>query len=141
MLFDVFGLTAGEQETVYKVVVNQNKEWNAMSAATNQSEDDETCQERRNLGRLCKGFRTSERLYYKPILQAFEEAGGSTPMGLVLDRVYKLMKGILKDVDHQPLVNKNNKHHKFLLMILRYGEGNLRKVGLPSSVKEFFCIH
>ncbi len=81
------------------------KEWETMLAAADQAEDEETRQERRNLGRLRRGLRTPEHAYYRPILQALEEAGGSAPMAQVLDRVYQLMQGVLKDVDHQPLAS------------------------------------
>ncbi len=81
------------------------KEWETISAAADQAEDEETREERRNLGRLRKGLRTPEPAYYRPILQALEEAGGSAPMAHVLDRVYQLMQGVLKDVDHQPLAS------------------------------------
>ncbi len=81
------------------------KEWETLLAAAEQAEDEEIRQERLNLGRLRRGLRTPEQAYYRPILQALDEAGGSAPMGQVLDRVHQLMQEVLRDVDHQPLAS------------------------------------
>jgi len=59
--------------------------------------------EHRNSGRLPKGVRTPEKAYYKPILQALEEFGGSGELQVVLQRVEQLMRGMLKPVDYEPL--------------------------------------
>ena len=80
------------------------KEWDAISGSETE-EDEETKEERRNLGRLRKGRRTPEAAYYLPILKALVELGGSAKMQAVLDKVYTAMKPILKDVDHQPLAS------------------------------------
>ena len=58
---------------------------------------------RRDLGKLKKGLRTRHDEFYRPILQALVELGGSAKMRNVLDRVAELMKNKLKPVDHEPL--------------------------------------
>ncbi len=55
---------------------------------------------------LPKGAKTPEREYYIPILQALVELGGSAKTCVVLDRVYQIMKGTLKPVDHGILPSK-----------------------------------
>ena len=80
------------------------KEWEAISGSEAQ-EDEETRAERRNLGRLRKGLRTPESAYYSPVLRALDELGGSAKMQAVLEKVEATMKGVLKDVDYQPLAS------------------------------------
>lgn len=58
---------------------------------------------RKNLGRLRRGLRTNERTFYRPILQALSELGGSAKMRNVIDRVEELMTKQLKPVDYEPL--------------------------------------
>jgi len=86
-------------------VANLRKEWEQMAAAAERDEDEQTRAERRNLGKLRKGIRTPESAYYQPILQVLEQMGGSGKVADILDRVGKLMKPILKDVDYQPLAS------------------------------------
>ena len=81
------------------------KEWKDIAAVGESQEDEETRAERRNLGKLRKGMRTPEAAFYKPILQALEEMGGSAKTADVLDRIGQIMKGVLKDVDYQPLAS------------------------------------
>ena len=57
------------------------------------------------MGKLRKGLRTPTEAYYEPILQALDEMGGSGQTAEVLDRVGEIMKGVLKDVDYQPLAS------------------------------------
>ena len=79
------------------------KEWDELAAAEEAQEDEETRQERRNLGRLGRGLRTREDRFYRPILQVLASMGGSGKVAEVLERVGEAMKGLLRDVDHQPL--------------------------------------
>ena len=81
------------------------KEWSAMNKLEVDEEDQAEHAERQNLGRLQRGIRTREEVYYKPILQTLEEMGGSGKVADVLDMVGKKMKGILKDVDYEPLAS------------------------------------
>jgi hypothetical protein len=79
------------------------KEWDDLAAAEEAQEDEETRKERRNLGRLRRGLRTREDKFYRPILQVLLSMGGSGKVAEVLERVGEAMKGMLRDVDHQPL--------------------------------------
>jgi hypothetical protein len=85
-------------------VAGLRKEWEAF-AATEPEEDEEAHAQRRNLGRLQRGVRTREELYVQPILKALVERGGSARMNDVIGRVGQLMKGVLKDVDRDPLAS------------------------------------
>ena len=97
--------TQAEKITAFRdKVAALRKEWGTISGSEAE-EDEETKAERRNLGRLRKGLRTPEAAYYLPILKALIELGGSAKMQSVLDKVYKAMKPILKDVDHEPLAS------------------------------------
>ena len=86
-------------------VAGLRKEWKDIAAVGESQEDEETQAERRNLGKLRKGMRTPESAFYEPILQALEEMGGSGKTADVLDRVGQIMKGVLKDMDYQPLAS------------------------------------
>jgi hypothetical protein len=86
-------------------VAGLRKEWKDIAAVGESQEDEETKAERRNLGKLRKGMRTPTEAYYQPILQALDEMGGSGQTAEVLDRVGQIMKGVLKDVDYQPLAS------------------------------------
>lgn len=80
-------------------------EWEGIAAVAESQEDEETKAERRNLGRLRRGQRTPEAQYYMPILQVLVEMRGSGKVADVLERVGKLMKPILKEVDYDPLAS------------------------------------
>jgi len=80
-------------------------EWDAMAAAAESQEDEETKAERRNLGRLRKGLRTPEAEYRVPILQVLAEMGGSAKAADVLEHVGQIMKPALKKVDFEPLAS------------------------------------
>lgn len=58
---------------------------------------------RHDLNRLQRGIRTRETAYFKPILQVLNQMGGVGDMAEVLERLPKLMKGTLSDVDFEPL--------------------------------------
>ena len=58
---------------------------------------------RRYLGRVARGSRTPEAAFRVPILLALEDAGGTAPMGDVIERVGELMDADLNDVDRQGL--------------------------------------
>jgi restriction system protein len=82
------------------------KGWSALAGP--QPAEEETSEEhtqRRDLGRLRRGLRTPEEAYYRPILQTLVEMDGRASMGQILDRVGQIMKGVLRDVDHQPLAS------------------------------------
>ncbi len=81
------------------------KDWKEMAAVAEREEDEETRAQRRDLGKLRKGVRTPEAAYYRPILQVIDKMGGSGKVADVLDRVGKLMKPVLKQVDFAPLAS------------------------------------
>jgi len=56
-----------------------------------------------DLNRLQRGIRTRETAYFKPILQVLNQMGGVGDMTDVLERLPKLMKGTLRDIDFEPL--------------------------------------
>lgn len=82
-------------------------QWKALVAGSEDEEDEDTRTERRNLGRLDRGLRTPESEYYRPILQALVEMGGSGRVAEVLERVGELMQSVLREVDHEPLESHN----------------------------------
>ncbi len=86
-------------------VATLRKEWDPLAAAAEREEDEETRNERRNLGKLRKGLRTPESAYYQPILNVLEQMGGGGKVAEVLERVGQIMKPILKDVDFDPLAS------------------------------------
>ena len=47
--------------------------------------------------------RDRERLYYRPILEALVELGGSAPVTLVLDRVFSKIRNQLDEHDLEPI--------------------------------------
>ena len=67
---------------------------NGASAKKNGSHD---------LSRLQRGIRTRETAYFQPILQVLNQMGGVGDMADVLERLPKLMKGTLRDIDFEPL--------------------------------------
>ena len=56
-------------------------------------------------GRLKRGVRTPVSRYYRPILEALRELGGSARKSEVLERVLQRMKDMLQDVDFEPLAS------------------------------------
>lgn len=82
------------------------REWDRLvPVADEETEDTETTESRRNLGRLRRGLRTPEDAYYRPILRVLERRGGSGQVGDVLEEVREEMKGILRDLDFEPLAS------------------------------------
>ncbi|HET7101180.1 MAG TPA: winged helix-turn-helix domain-containing protein [Terriglobia bacterium] len=67
---------------------------NGASAKKNGSHD---------LSRLQRGIRTRETAYFQPILQVLNQMGGAGDMTEVLERLPKLMKGTLRELDFEPL--------------------------------------
>lgn len=58
---------------------------------------------KRNLGRIEHGARTQEDVFWLPILQALVVMGGSGRVREVLDRVETSLRGVLNEVDYQPI--------------------------------------
>ena len=81
------------------------REWQTLFAHEEDEKGTEAYTERRNLGRLRRGLRTPEEVYYHPILEVLEALGRSARVSEVLDRVLQHMKGILREVDYEPLAS------------------------------------
>ena len=96
---------AGTLATFRDRIAALRKEWAQMAAVAERDEDEETREQRRNLGKLRKGVRTPEAAYYVPILKVLDQMGGSGKVADVLERVGELMKPVLKDVDYAPLAS------------------------------------
>lgn len=97
---------ASQATTLRDKIVSLRKEWEALTVTRRGTEEEEIIRaDRRNLGRLQRGMRTPETVFYQPILQALDELGGSAKMNEVLTRVERLMKGKLRQVDYQPLAS------------------------------------
>src|SRR5688572_13180147 len=96
----------GAQETLRRAGVitafrdrvdSLRREWTSTVGQQLEEEDEEGVEhvQRRDLGRLRRGLRTPEEAYYRPILQALVESGGSAPLIQILDRVGRIMQGTL----------------------------------------------
>jgi restriction system protein len=59
--------------------------------------------ERKFLGKLRKGMRTPETLFYRPILEVLTDVGGGGEMNTVLAKLYPKLADSLKPVDLEPL--------------------------------------
>ncbi|NMC19518.1 MAG: hypothetical protein GYA33_03775 [Thermogutta sp.] len=100
-------LEQAAQLTAYRdKVAALRREWDHLFPAIDQEmEDAETRESRRNLGRLRRGLRTPEDEFYLPILRVLVRRGGSGQVGDILQDVREEMKGILRDVDFEPLAS------------------------------------
>ncbi len=56
-----------------------------------------------NFGRLARGIKTPDKAFWVPILAALEDLGGSGRIGEVLDRVEKMVRDKLFEVDRERL--------------------------------------
>ncbi|MCL6547149.1 MAG: winged helix-turn-helix domain-containing protein [Bryobacteraceae bacterium] len=116
------------------------REWDRLvPVADEETEDTETTESRRNLGRLRRGLRTPEDAYYRPILRVLERRGGSGQVGDVLEEVREEMKGILRDVDFEPLASDpHNPRWRNAAQWARHSMVNegLLKTGSPRGVWE-----
>lgn len=81
------------------------REWDVLAAAAERDEDEETRAERRNPGRLRKGVRTPEIRYYEPILRILVDMGGSGKVADVLEKVERVMRPTLNQIDYEPLAS------------------------------------
>jgi hypothetical protein len=98
-------LDAAEQITLFRdKVVSLRKEWQTLAEVPKGIVSKEIIPvERHDMGRLQRGVRTREEAYYQPILKILKEAGGSARISDVLAKLEPLMKGMLKQVDYEPL--------------------------------------
>jgi hypothetical protein len=65
-----------------------------------------------NIGGLQLGLRITREGYYEPILKALNELGGSAKPKVVLERLAQSMKGVLQDVDYEPLPSGGQRWQK-----------------------------
>lgn len=80
-------LEKAAQITAYREKLDAvRREWTQI-IGTEESQDEETRSNRRDLGRVRRGLRTPENEYIRPILQTLTDFGGSAPLGDVLERV------------------------------------------------------
>jgi hypothetical protein len=87
-------------------IVSLRKEWKTLTRTQGGKAEEEILPvKRRNLGRLQRGLRTPEIVYYQPILEALNELGGSAEMNDVVERVEQSMRGVLRQVDYEPLAS------------------------------------
>jgi restriction system protein len=99
-------LGRADQATVFREqIAALRAEWEKLSPPPSGEEEEAEKNERHNLGRLHRGLRTRETAYFKPILQILSQMGGSAKTDEVLNRVQKVMKGTLRDVDYEPLAS------------------------------------
>lgn len=98
---------ADRATTLRDNIASLRKEWETLTVPHRGNEEEEEAMraERRNLGRLQRGMRTPESAYYQPILRVLNELGGSAKMNDVLVKVEQAMRGILKQVDYEPLTS------------------------------------
>jgi restriction system protein len=96
-------LAKADQSTAFRdKLATIRAEWDKISPPS-LAADPAASQELHDLGRLHRGLRTRETAYFRPILQVLMQMGGSAPVGEVLVRVQKVMKGTLSEVDYEPL--------------------------------------
>jgi len=101
---------AGKLTAFRDKTASLRKEWTSISALEVDEEEQKERTDRQNLGRLQRGVRTREEAYFKPILQALNEMGGSGQVKDVLDRIGEIMRPVLKDVDYEPLASSPDNH-------------------------------
>lgn len=76
-------------------------EWQQLSASPNTGNEKDSG--RRSNGRLPPGQRTPRKEFVKPILQVLEKMGGSGEANAVVERVGRIMKPVLGEVDYERL--------------------------------------
>ncbi len=93
--------------------------------------------EQQNIGDLQSGLRTPREGYYEPILKALNELGGSAKRKVVLERLVQSMKGVLKEVDYEPLRSGGPRWHKEAgFARLKMVEKGLLKENSPQGIWE-----
>ncbi len=99
-------LEKANQMTAFRAKVSTlQKEWQTIfaGAVPKAAQARRPKRSRRAAARLARGLRTPEAQFRAPILQALVAAGGSAPLGEVLDAIGKQMKLQLTDYDLQPV--------------------------------------
>jgi len=83
-------------------IITLRNEWSELEKSLGKIEKELDSSNQRNV-RLSRGIRTSEEEYYPFILNAIVQLGGRANCSDVIEKVGESMKGILKDVDYEPL--------------------------------------
>ena len=97
---------ASQAKNFREKVTSLRKEWETFTAISSSVVvEDLFSDKRRNQGRLQKGLRTPEIAYYRPILNALNELGGSARINAVLEKVEQSMRKELKPVDYEHLLS------------------------------------
>lgn len=96
-----------DQVTAYRdKIASLRREWRTLEGTQGAKlEGKDILLKRRNLGRLQRGLRTPEIAFFQPILKALIELNGSAEMDDVLEKVEQSMKGVLRQVDFEPLAS------------------------------------
>ena len=89
----------------HEKVADMRREWVSHFADATSEDIPDASNHQGVSGRLGRGLRTPEEAYFRPILEAVIEMGGSVPLQEVLDSVHSKMQGTLKEVDLQPLTS------------------------------------
>jgi len=96
---------AGQITAFREKIVALREEWETLDGTQTQkaSTEEALSIEHGFMGRLQRGLRTPEKAFYQPILKILNEQGGSAKASDVLEKLELTMKGILREVDHEPL--------------------------------------
>lgn len=94
---------ADQATALREKLVALRAEWEKFSSAIASDGENAKRNGSYDLNRLHRGIRTREAAYFQPILQVLNQMGGTAQMVEVLERLPKVMKGTLDDVDFEPL--------------------------------------
>ena len=94
---------ADQASTLREKLAELRAEWEKVTPAVAADSGSAKRNGSHDLSRLRRGIRTRETVYFKPILQVLSQMGGAGQMDEVLDRLPKVMKGTLTEVDFEPL--------------------------------------
>lgn len=98
--------SAGQIQAFREKIMALRDEWETFAGTQTQraNTEEETIRiEQGLLGRLPRGLRTPEEAFYRPILQALNDFGGSAKTSDVLAKLEQTMKDRLKEVDYEPI--------------------------------------
>jgi len=94
---------ADQATTVREKLAALRAEWEKVAPAISANGAKAKKNGSHDLSRLHRGIRTRETAFFQPILQVLSQMGGVGQRDEVLERLPKVMKGTLTDVDFEPL--------------------------------------
>lgn len=94
---------ADQATALREKLVELRSEWEKISPSITAENEHARKNGSHDLSRLHRGIRTRETAYFQPILQVLNQLGGTANMSEVLERLPKVMKGVLTDADFEPL--------------------------------------